>query len=163
MSDYKQYKSDNLLGFQEDRPVFVRLPFNAYNKSWKVGEEYNWQAYSCRVEDVDKVRLRTKVQYDTGFLHHDSAREVEQKVGDRLGELNTEKLLSLVKQMNVIVKKRTTTEKEFQDKRVKQSKIPEKQRGILRAWLNRNPWALEEFYPLRDSYIASLEARENIE
>ena len=155
MDDFKQYKSDNLLGFQEDKAVFVKTPFNAYGKVWNTGEEYNWKDYPCKAEDWDKIRLRTKIQYDTKFLHHDSAREVEQKVGDRLGELNTEKLISFVRQINVIVKKRTTTEKEFQDKRLKQSKIPEKQRGIIRAWINRNNWALDDFYSLRDNLISN--------
>lgn len=155
MSDYNKYKSDNLLGFQEAKPVFVKTGFIAFGKRWKPGEEFNWIVQPCRAEDFDRMRKTVKQMYDLGKIHHDSSREIEQKVGDRLGELNTEKLTSLVRQMNAIVKKRTTTEKEFQDKRVKQSKIPEKQRGILRAWLNRNNWALEEYYIIRDDLLKS--------
>jgi len=152
---YKQYKSDNLLGFQEKSAVFVKIPITAYGKTWKAGEEFNWITQPCRAEDWDKMRLTVASLYNQGKLHHDSAREVQNKIGDRLGELNTEKLISLVRQVNAIVKRRSTTEKEFQDKRLKQSKIPEKQRGIIRAWLNRNAWALEEFYPIRDHLLSN--------
>ena len=100
---YKQYKSDNLLGFQEKSAVFVKIPITAYGKTWKAGEEFNWITQPCRAEDWDKMRLTVASLYNQGKLHHDSAREVQNKIGDRLGELNTEKLISLVRQVNAIV------------------------------------------------------------
>lgn len=152
---YKQYKSDNLLGFQEAKAVFVKVSFHSFGKNWKVGELYNWQEQSFREQDWDKIRLNTKRMYDLGKIHHDSQREVQNKVGDRLGELNTERLISLVKQMNAIVKERTTTTKEYQDKRIRQSKLPVKQRALIRAWLNRNLWAEEDFHKIRENLLES--------
>ena len=161
MASREQYKSDNLLGFQETKPVFVKTPFAAFGKQWKPGEEFNWMVQPCKEEDWDRIRKRIQQFYKLGKIHHDSAREVEQKVGDRLGELNTEKLQSLVRQVNAVVKKRTTTSKEFQDKRLKQSKIEGKQRGLIRAWLNRNPWASEEFYEIRDALLNDTKPKED--
>jgi hypothetical protein len=151
--DYKKYKQDNAFGWQVDHTVFIKLPFNAYGKVWKSGEEFNWTSQPCRAEDFFKMKVLINNLYTSGKIHHDSSREVQQKVGDRLGELNTEQLTSVIRQMNAVVKKRTTTDREFQDKRIKQSKIPDKQRGILRAWLNRNHWALEVYMPLRDDIL----------
>ena len=91
--------------------------------------------------------------YNTNRLHHDSAREVQQKVGDRIGELTADEVHTLIRKMNDILKKRCVTSKEFQDKRIKQSKILEKQRGILRSWINRNHWALEEYTTIRDEML----------
>jgi hypothetical protein len=159
----KQYKSDNLLGFQEYKPVFVKTPFAAFGKQWKPGEEFNWMVQPCKEEDWDRMRKRIQQFYRLGKIHHDSAREVEQKVGDRLGELNTEKLQSLVRQVNAVVKKNTTTSKEAENKRLKQSKIDDKQRGLIRAWLNRNPWATEEFYRIRDNLLNDTKPEETTE
>ena len=152
---YKQYKSDNLLGFQENKPVFIKLPFSSFGKQWKAGEEFNWQFYPCRAEDYDRLRVTIKQLYELGKIHHDSSREVEQKVGDRLGELSNEKIHTLILRVNTLVKERTTTDKEYRDKRLKQSKIIDKQRGIIRAWLNRNNWALEEYLKIRDDLLDS--------
>ena len=55
---------------------------------------------------------------------------------------------------NAMVKKRCTTDKEFQNKKVKGSLIEDKQRGLIRSWINRNSWALEEYYELRDSILS---------
>ena len=86
-------------------------------------------------------------------IYHNTTLAKENKVGDRLGEMNKEQLYRLVVQLNNIVKKRTTTQKEFSDKRCKQSKIEDKQRGLIRRFLNRNPWIVEDFYRLRDHIL----------
>lgn len=151
----QRYNRDNELGFQVDWPVFVKQPFDSFGKRWKKGEEFNWINQQFNSVDFWKIRKKVQTLYNQGFIHHDSSREVEQKVGDRLGELDADDLMSLCRQLNAIVKKRTTTTKEYQDKKIKQSKIVEKQRGIIRAWLYRNAWASDEFYSVRDKLLES--------
>lgn len=151
--EYKDYILENKFGWQIDRPVFIKLPFQAYGKSWVVGEEFNWNSQICRAEDWPKMLNTVHTLFVTGKIHHDSVREVQQKVGDRISELSPDGILSLVRQLNSILKQRCTTDKEFQDKRIKQSKILDKQRGIFRAWLNRNHWAMDDFVTIRDNIL----------
>lgn len=152
-SAYKQYIFDNQFGWQVDRPVWVKIPFKAFGRDWKAGEEFNWQTQPCRKEDYPQMLKNIHLFFNLGKIHHDSARDCQNKVGDRLSELNKEQLMTLVRMVNDVVKKRCVTDKEFQDKKIKQSKIVEKQRGIIRAWTYRNHWALEEYTRIRDSIL----------
>jgi len=131
------------LGWQVDWPVFVKMPFIADGREWKRLEHFNWAE-----RGIDQKQVATL--YATGHIYHNYELEKQTKVGDRLGELNAEQLKRLVVQLNDIVKKRTTTQKEFQDKRCKQSKLEDKQRGLIRRFLNRNQWIVEDFYEIRD-------------
>lgn len=134
------------LGWQVDWPVFVKMPLTADGKQWKRTEHFNWAERGIEQETVATL-------YAQGFIYHNTTLAKENKVGDRLGEMNKEQLYRLVVQLNDIVKKRTTTQKEFSDKRCKQSKIEDKQRGLIRRFLNRNPWIVEDFYRLRDHIL----------
>jgi len=135
------------LGWQVDWPVFVKRPFSAFGKPWKIGEEFNWQLQVGAQED------KIAQLYKSGYIYHNRDLEVTTKVGDRLSELNSEQLLSLVKLVNKEVQSRTSTTKEYNDKKIKQSRIDDKQRGLIRAWLNRNNWMLEDYYRIRDSIL----------
>ena len=135
------------LGWQVDWPVFVKRPFSAFGKPWKIGEEFNWQLQVGAQED------KIAQLYKSGYIFHNRDLEVTTKVGDRLSELNNEQLLSLVKLVNKEVQSRTSTTKEYNDKKIKQSRIDDKQRGLIRAWLNRNNWMLEDYYRIRDSIL----------
>jgi len=135
------------LGWQVDWPVFVKRPFSAFGKPWKIGEEFNWQLQVGAQED------KIAQLYKSGYIFHNRDLEVTTKVGDRLSELNSEQLLSLVKLVNKEVQSRTSTTKEYNDKKIKQSRIDDKQRGLIRAWLNRNNWMLEDYYRIRDSIL----------
>lgn len=135
------------LGWQVDWPVFVKIPFSADGHEWKRQEHFNWAERGIDRETVATI-------YSTGHIYHNYVLEKQNKVGDRLGELNAEQLKRLVVQLNDIVKRRTTTTKEFQDKRCKQSKLEDKQRALIRRFLNRNQWIVEDFYEIRD-YILS--------
>ena len=134
------------LGFQVDWPVFVKIPFTADGKHWKKSEHFNWAERELEMKDVASL-------YAQGFIYHNTELAKVNKVGDRLGEMNSEDLYRLVVQLNGIVKERTTTTKEYNDKRCKQSKIEDKQRGLIRRFLNRNPWVTEDFYRLRDHIL----------
>lgn len=135
------------LGWQVDWPVFIKRPFSAFGKPWKIGEEFNWQLQVGAQED------KIAQLYKSGYIYHNRDLEVTTKVGDRLSELNSEQLLSLVKLVNKEVQSRTSTTKEYNDKKIKQSRIDDKQRGLIRAWLNRNNWMLQDYYRIRDSIL----------
>jgi len=134
------------LGFQVDWPVFVKNPFQAANTSWTRGQHFNWQE-----RKLDPYKVYT--MYASGYLFHNQDLEKENKVGDRLSEMTTDQLYSLVGLLNGEVKKRTATAEELKEKRCRQSKIDDKQRGLIRSFLRKNPWITEDFYQFRDSIL----------
>jgi len=134
------------LGFQVDWPVFVKMPLSADGKEWKRGDHFNWLERSI---DEQKVA----VLYASGYIYHNKELEVQNKVGDRLSEMNSEKLASLVNLINAEVKSRTSSTSEFESKRCKKSTIDDKQRGLIRRFLLTNRWITEDFYKMRDSIL----------
>ena len=134
------------LGLQIDWPLFVKMPLSADGKLWKAGDHFNWLE---RGIDADKVASL----YVTNFVHHNKELEVQNKVGDRLSELAGKQLDTLVTLMNAEVKKRTSSNAEFEAKKCKKSKLDDKQRGLIRRFLNSSHWITEDFYTLRDSII----------
>lgn len=131
------------LGWQVDWPVFVKYPFSADMKDWKRGEPFNWFERNMKPEKVAQLYL-------AGFLYHNEDLIIQNKVGDRLSEMNSAQLARLVNLLNEVVKDRTTTATEFNNKRCKQSKVDDKQRGIIRRFLINNKWIEEDFYRIRD-------------
>ena len=134
------------LGFQVDWPVFIKIPFTADGKQWKKSEHFNWAERGIETKNAATL-------YAQGFIYHNTELAKANKVGDRLGEMSKDDLYSLVVQLNNIVKKQTTTTKEFNNKKCKQSKIEDKQRGLIRRFLNHNPWITEEYYEIRDHIL----------
>tara|TARA_R110000772_G_scaffold7145_9_gene24510 strand:- start:2630 stop:3055 length:426 start_codon:yes stop_codon:yes gene_type:complete len=134
------------LGWQVDWPVFVKMPLMADSKNWKRGDHFNWLE---RGIEQDKAATL----YAAGFLHHNKELEIQTKVGDRLSELAGKQLESLVNLLNVEVKGRTSSSAEFEAKKCKKSKIDDKQRGLIRRFLNGNRWITEDFYTIRDSVL----------
>lgn len=134
------------LGIQVDWPLFVKMPLNADGKLWKVGDHFNWLE---RGIDADKVASL----YVTNYLHHNKELEVQSKVGDRLSEFSSKKLDTLVSLLNVIVKDRTSSAAEYNLKKCRKSKIDDKQRGLIRRFLNNSAWITEDFYRIRDEIL----------
>lgn len=134
------------LGWQVDWPVFVKIPFPSHGKIWKAGEHYNWF-------DLDVDPSRVQILYSTGLIFHNKDLEVQNKVGDRLSELAGKQLQTLVNLLNAEVKKRTSSASEFAAKKCKSSKIDDKQRGLIRRFLNSNNWIVEDFYEIRDKIL----------
>ncbi len=134
------------LGIQIDWPLFVKMPLNADGKLWKVGDHFNWLE---RGIDPDKVASL----YVTQYVYHNTKLAVQNKVGDRLSELAGKQLDTLVNLLNAEVKKRTSSDSEFTAKKCKKSKIDDKQRGLIRRFLNVSHWITEDFYTIRDSII----------
>jgi len=134
------------LGIQIDWPLFIKMPLSADGKLWKVGDHFNWLE---RGIDQDKVATL----YVTNYVYHNTNLEVQNKVGDRLSELAGKQLDTLVNLMNAEVKKRTSSDAEFNAKKCKKSKLDDKQRGLIRRFLNVSHWITEDFYTIRDSII----------
>lgn len=134
------------LGWQIDWPVFVKTPFFADGKEWVRGEYFNWLNRSLDAKAVSTL-------YASGYLYHNTELEVETKVGDRLNEMNTLQLERLVTLLNAEVKARTNSVTEYTAKKCKQSKIDDKQRGLLRSFLRNNRWIEDRFYEIRDDIL----------
>ena len=130
------------LGWQIDWPLFVKVPFGDYKK----GDQYDWVR-------KDIAPDRVAMLYAAGYLHHNKALEKENKVGDRLAEMSSSQLDTLVNLLNAEVKARTNSTAEYTSKKVKQSKIDEKQRALIRSFLRHNRWVEERFYEIRDSIL----------
>ena len=134
------------LGWQVDWPVFIKRPLMADSKTWKQGDYFNWFE---REIDADTVATL----YVSGYIHHNKELEVQNKVGDRLSELAGKQLDTLVNLLNAEVKKRTSSTSEFETKKCKKSKLDDKQRGLIRRFLNSNSWVIEDFYNIRDKIL----------
>jgi hypothetical protein len=134
------------LGFQVDWPVFVKIPFTSEGKMLKKGDHFNWPGMNLTPDKVATL-------YSAGYIYHNKDLEVQNKVGDRLSEMNTAQLASLVTLMNAEVKKRTSSTSEFESKRCKKSTIDDKQRGLIRRFLLSNRWITEDFYKIRDTVL----------
>jgi len=134
------------LGWQVDWPVFVKMPLTADGKSWKRGDHFNWLE---RGMDESKV----SILYASGYIFHNKEFEVQNKVGDRLSEMNSAQLATLVNLINAEVKSRTSSTSEYESKRCKKSTIDDKQRGLIRRFLLTNRWITEDFYKMRDQIL----------
>jgi len=135
------------LGWQVDWPVFIKIPLSANGKNWKRGDHFNWLERSLEQDKVASL-------YVSGYLYHNVELEVQTKVGDRLSELAGKELESLVNLLNVEVKSRTSSSSEFEAKKCKKSRVDDKQRGLIRRFLNANRWITEDFYDIRDKVLA---------
>jgi len=134
------------LGWQVDWPVFIKRPFMADSKTWSQGDYFNWLE---RGIDDDKVATL----YASGYIHHNKDLEVQTKAGDRLSQMAGKQLETLVNLLNAEVKKRTSSTSEFETKKCKKSKLDDKQRGLIRRFLNNNSWIAEDFYAIREKIL----------
>lgn len=134
------------LGWQVDWPVFIKMPVSADNKNWKRGEHFNWAERGLAQD-------RVAILYASGYLYHNAELEAQNKVGDRLSELSGKQLDTLVNLLNVEVKSRTSSTSEYTNKKCKKSKIDDKQRGLIRRFLNNSRWITEDFYRIRDNIL----------
>jgi hypothetical protein len=136
------------LGWQLDWPVFVKVPFVSEGRTLKKGEHFNWIGMHHVTEEA------VATLYAAGYIHHNRELEVQNKVGDRLSEMNGQKLASLVNLLNAEVKARTSSTTEFEKKRCKKSTLDNKQRALIRRFLLSNHWIQEDFYRIRDQLLS---------
>jgi len=138
------------LGWQIDWPLFVKMSFTADGKDWQKGEHFNWLN-----RDIDPSSVAHL--YASKYVYHNKEFEVETKVGDRLNEMDTAQLAKLVTLLNAEVKAKTNSTTEFNAKRCKQSKLDDKQRGLIRSFIRNNRWIEEFFYETRDNILDTQE------
>lgn len=135
------------LGWQIDWPLFVKVPFEGRDR----GEIYDWVK-----NDTDPSRVAQL--YASGFLYHNTELEKDNKVGDRLIEMDQGQLDTLVRLLNAEVKMLSNSTAEYTSKKCKQSKIEDKQRAFVRNFLRHNRWVEDKFYEIRDSILDSPQA-----
>lgn len=143
MAKRDTYGHPDYLGLQIDWPLFVHKPFEAGGKHWEKGEYFNWP-----YNNIEPRRVATL--YRSKYVHHDKAKEKENKVGDRLNEMTHDQLLTVYEQLNVIMKRRCSTNEEYKKKRCKGSKIDDKQRGLIRQFLRNTKDIQEDYEQIRD-------------
>jgi len=134
------------LGWQVDWPLFVKIPFSSGGKNWTKGEEFKWAELGVEQDRVAKL-------YSISYVHHNPALEKQNKVGDRLHEMNEDQLKKLVNLLNAELKSRTVSTRDYNEKRCRQSRIADKQRGLIRRFLYSNKWCEEVYYDIRDNIL----------
>jgi hypothetical protein len=115
------------LPFQIDRPVFVKVEFNAQGRNWKTQEHFPWKEMG--IDEGKVISL-----YGIDYLYHNDELASNLKVGDGLEALDVAGLHALVDSINDKVKAKTSSQTEFERKKCKKSKILDKQRGLIRSW-----------------------------
>lgn len=126
------------IGFQADKPVFVRIPLQARGKTLEVGQEFKWNELGTEINTV-------KILFQQGFLHHNEELETalqEKVAGDGLNEYGVPELQKLVEEINRKVREKTRTDLDYSRKKCKVSNIKDKQIGLIRSW-RRNFGELE--------------------
>lgn len=134
---------------QENKPIFVRnryKPIIWKHVSWKFEDNIPWQEMDIPIDVV-------KAWWSADLIMHSAELEKQQKVGDRLEEMNKAKLDTLYNLLNAVVKKQTSSTSEYKEKKIKFSQVEDRQRGLIRQWLGRNAWAMEDFYKYRDQIL----------
>ena len=134
------------LGWQVDWPLFVKIPFSSGGRNWTKGEEFKWAELGVEQDRVAKL-------YSISYVHHNPALEKQNKVGDRLHEMNGDQLEKLVNILNAELKSRTVSTKDYNEKRCRKSRIDTKQRGLIRRFLYSNKWCEDLFYTTRDNIL----------
>jgi len=112
---------------QYDRPLFVTLTMKAQGRTYNAGDELKWKEIGLEKELV-------KILYREGRLRHDAALETKARVGDGLEQLDSDGLTLLVNSINEKVKSKTKSKTDYDKSKCKHSKIPDKQRGLIRSW-----------------------------
>lgn len=135
--------------FQLNVPVFVRARHK--NIIWK-GKTYGYNS-QIPWQEIGIPEDTVRAWFGIDLVYHNSELEKQNKVGDRLEELSGVKLEKLYNLLNAEVKKRTVSKTEYNQKKVKFSKIDQKQRALIRTWLRGNAWAVDIFHELRDQIL----------
>lgn len=150
--------------FQQDtiqysKPLFVRSRHKSViwkGKEWAYNDLVPWQEVGIPEEKI-------KILFDIGLVYHNESLEKESKVGDRLVEINDEDILKLIRLTNSELKKRAANDTEFGRIKIKQSKVRDKQIGLIRSWMNRFPTLADEvMFPIRDDILSEQSPKEDV-
>lgn len=118
--------------FNPSRPVFVKRDgLQAAGKVWKQGERFNWEFFGTPHDIIQQLFFNDDLYHNEEFEE-----EVVKRIaiGDGLEDLNIDQLQILVENINGKVKAKTTTNKEFLQKKCATSKVKDKQIGLIRRW-----------------------------
>lgn len=113
--------------FYEDKTTFVKKPFLASGRTYNVGDEFPWKERGVPAHKAHAL-------YRQNFLYHDDTKAAEKGIGDGLDLLNLEELHNVVNEINETVKSNTSTQTEYTKKKVKTSKIRNRQIDLIRQW-----------------------------
>jgi len=116
---------------QLDRPIFVRIPFEARNKTWAVGQHLPWREMNMPQDTI-------QILFNQGFLIHDEESETLMQVGDGLEAIDVEGLHQIVDDYNKRIKAVVPNDTAFIRRKCPTSKIATKQRGLIRSWRRNN-------------------------
>lgn len=122
--------------FNPSRPVFVKQDgLQAAGAVWKQGDRFRWEHFGTPHDIIQQMFFNDQL------YHNEELEEVEEQqvtnisVGDGLDDLTLEQLHIVVERINVKVKEKVKTNKEFSDKKC--PKVP-KDRGTqirrIRNW-----------------------------
>lgn len=136
--------------FCEYEPLFVthrHMPVISKSKTYKYGDLWPWRETGVPIESV-------KVMFDTFRVNH--VPEWEEKEGiaspAQLTYTNLEKLITLV---NGKVKDATTSTQQYSQKKIKHSKVRDRQIGLIKTWrVNNVRW--EELINFYDKTLLEL-------
>lgn len=119
------------MNFQLDRPVFVRIPFDARGKTWNKYEHLPWR-------EMNMPQDKIQILYNNGFLIHSDESETQMQIGDGLEAIDSDGLKQIVDDYNDRLKKVCTVDSHFLRRKCPSSKIATKQRGLIRSWRRNN-------------------------
>jgi hypothetical protein len=145
---------NELQQLQIDYPLFVRdfhKPVIWHGREYKYNSHFPWKELGVPYDTV-------KALFNSDQLYHNPDLEREHKVGDRLEELNATNIERLYLLVNAWIKKNTSTNTQYNNKKIKVSRIKDKQVGLIRAWVNQNQkWedAQKEYLRIKADLIES--------
>jgi hypothetical protein len=144
------------LGWQADWPLYVKAPMlTIKGKVFKKGDYFPWAEMQVEGKRVAQMYRQKLVYHNANFAKADGH-------GDRLGEMTTQKLRSVVGLLNNELKKNhCATEEEFKKKRCRQSVNAETQRRFIRQFLSKNPYMNDYFMSIRDDFITKVVEKED--
>ena len=123
-------KTHEWLPFQIDRPVFVKTSnlITYRGRIFKQGQEVKWKELGLPQKAIE-------AHYNQRFLKHDAALEATAvSIGDGLEVLDIQGLHTLVSDYNKRVEAVCNSVSMYDNRKMKFSKLADKQRGLIRSW-----------------------------
>lgn len=114
---------------QEHIPTFVRIPKGITWNSHFYGPDVEFPWLSLGIDPA-----KARIMFDAGQLYHSEELEHEFKVGDGLDPMTIQELNFLVDTLNAKVKKATSSDAQYNQKKCKKSLVKSKQIGLIRSW-----------------------------
>ena len=122
--------------FNPSRPVFVKKDgLQAAGAVWKQGDRFRWEHFGTSHDIIQQMFFNDQLYHNDEFEEEEEQNVAKISVGDGLDDLTLEQLHIVVERINIKVKEKVKTNKEFSDKKC--PKVP-KDRGTqirrIRNW-----------------------------